>query len=368
MIAQREWLEKDYYKVLGVEEKASDTQITKAYRKLARKLHPDANPDDSEAEKRFKEVSAAYDVLGDTERRSEYDDLRRFGPMGGFQPGSRNSGGMPFDLGDLFGGLFNHTNQTESRRGADLETNLTLSFEDAARGVTASVTLLRDVSCSVCSGSGAQPGSSPKICELCGGHGNQIDDQGVFSLSRPCRHCGGRGQRIDNPCGSCKGSGIERKPQTVKVRIPIGVEDGQRIRVKGQGASGQGSLRGDLYVEVDVKPHQIFNRQGYDLTLAIPVSFSEAVLGADIEIPTLEKNSVILRVPSGTPTGQTFRVHGHGLSTQRGQGDLLVTVEVEVPSEITEEQRMAIESLATATKEIPRDYLTKWLKEKTDEF
>ena len=236
MSAQRAWLENDYYGVLGVDEKASATEVTKAYRKLARKLHPAANPNDPTAEERFMEVSAAYDVLGDETRRSEYDELRRLGPMGGgFGPGAGGfggPGGVPFDignLGDLFGGLFGQGAPGSARRGPDLETNLTMSFMDAVRGVTASVSLVSDATCSTGSGTVAQPGTSPRACGSCGGRGTQLDDQGFFSFIRPCNHCGGRGQRIDDPCRTCSGSGVERRPRTEKVRIPPGVDEGQRI-------------------------------------------------------------------------------------------------------------------------------------------
>lgn len=369
MTAQREWLEKDYYRVLGIDEKASANEVTKSYRKLARKLHPDANPEDPTAEDRFKEVSAAYDVLGDEGRRAEYDELRRLGPMGGgFRPGAGGPGGMPFDmgdLGDLFGGLFGHGDHASARRGPDLEASLTLSFMDAIRGVTASVSLLRDTVCSTCSGSGAQPGTSPRTCDICGGRGTQLDDQGFFSFSRPCATCGGRGSRIDNLCATCGGSGTERKPRTVKVRIPPGVEDRGRIRVKGRGGSGRGGPNGDLYVIVVVDPHRLFGRQGCDLTLILPISFSEATLGAEVEVPTLESGSVTLRLPAGTPSGRTFRVRGHGVATRRGRGDLLVTVEVEVPIELTDSEQAAIEELARVAEGSPRDRLTEWASGET---
>jgi molecular chaperone DnaJ len=367
MSAQRAWLENDYYGVLGVDKTASAAEVTKAYRKLARKLHPDANPNDPTAEDRFKEVSAAYNVLGDETRRSEYDELRRLGPMGGgFGPGAGgfgSPGGVPFDignLGDLFGGLFGQGAPGGARRGPDLETNLTMSFMDAVRGVTASVSLVSDATCSTCSGTGAQPGTSPRACGSCGGRGTQLDDQGFFSFSRPCNHCGGRGQRIDDPCRNCSGSGVERRPRTVKVRIPSGVEEGQRVRVKGRGGSGRGGPNGDLFVIVAVNPHPVFGRCGRDLTLIMPVSFSEATLGADVDIPMLEGGFVTLKLPAGTPSGRTFRVRDHGVATRRGQGDLLVTVEVEVPTDLTDRQREAIVALAEVAEGSPRDRLTEW--------
>ncbi|MDP6492472.1 MAG: molecular chaperone DnaJ [Acidimicrobiales bacterium] len=357
MAPQREWFEKDYYAALGVSKEASAKEITKAYRKLARKLHPDANPDDAAAEARFKEVSAAYGVVGDDDKRREYDEVRAMGPMGGFGgPGGFSPGGMggQFDLGDLFGGLFGQGGGMggrgghAARRGVDLETRLALSFEDAAHGITTSINLVSDVPCMTCSGSGARPGTRPRTCEACGGQGVQAENQGPFSFSRPCGQCGGRGRMVDDPCGSCRGAGVVRRPRSVKVRIPAGVEDDQRIRLKGRGEPGQGGPAGDLYVVVAVAQHDLFERRGVNLTLTVPITYPEAVLGAEVSVPTLDDEPVTLKVPAGTRSGRTFRVRGRGVRTKRLKGDLLVTVEVFVPESTTQGERSAVEALADA--------------------
>ncbi len=342
MTAQREWFEKDYYAALGVPKKATAKDITKCYRKLARQLHPDANPGDDAAETRFKEVSAAYDVLGDESKRAEYDQVRQMGPMAGPGAGSGTSG---FDLGDLFGGMFGG-GQGRSRRGTDLETRLTLSFIDAVNGVTTSVHLVSDAGCVACSGSGARPGTRPVPCEACGGRGVQAEDQGPFSFSRPCDSCAGRGRRIDEPCGSCQGGGTERRPREVKVRIPAGVDDGQRIRLKGRGEPGRGGPDGDLFVVVVVEPHTRFGRSGRNLTVSVPVSYPQAVLGAEIEVPLLDGGTVTVKVPAGTRSGQTFRVKKRGVPVRGGNGDLLASMEVHVPINLTEPEREAVEALA----------------------
>jgi len=356
MTAQREWFDKDFYAVLGVDQGASAKDLTKAYRKLARQLHPDANPGDAAAEARFKEVSAAYDVLGDETKRAEYDEVRRLGPMGGgFPGGGFPGGGFPggasFDLGDLFGGLFGQgggRGASGGRRGADLETNLTLSFLESVTGLTTAVHLTSEASCSTCGGSGARPGTAPRRCDACGGRGVQADDQGPFSFSRPCSGCGGRGHLIDDPCGTCRASGTERRPREVKVRIPAGVEDGKRIRLKGHGAPGRGGPSGDLFIQLVVDPHPVFGRRGDDLTVTVRVTYPDAVLGAEIVVPTIDGGSVTVKVPAGTPSGRTLRVKGRGVASTRGTGDLLATVEVDVPTALTDEQRVAVEALGAA--------------------
>jgi molecular chaperone DnaJ len=377
MAPQREWFEKDYYATLGVSREASAKEVTKAYRKLARRLHPDANPGDAAAEARFKEVSAAYGVIGDDDKRSEYDEVRAMGPMGGFggpggQGGMGGPGGMGggFDLGDLFGGLFGQgggmggRGGQAARRGTDLETRLTLSFEEAVQGITTTINLVSDAPCSTCSGSGARPGTSPRTCDACGGQGVQAENQGPFSFSRPCGQCGGRGRMVDDPCGSCRGAGIEQRPRGIKVRIPAGVEDDQRIRLKGRGEPGRGGPAGDLYVVVAVAPHELFERRGADLTLTVPITYPEAVLGAEVSVPTLDDGPVTLKVPAGTRSGRTFRVKGRGVRTRRRNGDLLVTVEVHVPEATTDGERSAVEALAEAMGAAGgalRNGLTGWL-------
>jgi molecular chaperone DnaJ len=361
MAAQREWFEKDYYKVLGVVPTASDKEITRAYRKLAKEHHPDANPG---SEERFKEISAAYDVLGDAEKRKEYDEVRTHGPLGGFG----TPGGGTFrtedmgDLGDLFGGLFRTggtRTQRGPQRGADMEAQLHLSFQDAVHGVTTSVNVPQEARCSNCRGSGAAPGTSTHTCPRCGGTGSLNDNQGLFSLSTVCPDCMGRGTLFDTPCPVCHGTGTEQKVRSVKVRIPAGVEGGQRIRVKGRGAPGQGMAPpGDLYVIVHVGRHPVFGRTGRNLTISVPVTFPEAALGTTITVPTLD-GKVTLKVPAGTQSGRVLRVRGRGVPAASGRnggkpGDLLVKIEVLVPTELTDEQRAAVESLATVTDAAPR--------------
>ncbi|HTL86430.1 MAG TPA: molecular chaperone DnaJ [Acidimicrobiia bacterium] len=374
MAAQREWFEKNYYEVLGVPESATDKDISRAYKKLAKQFHPDANPGNKEAEEHFKDISAAYDVLGDVEKRKEYDEVRRMvasgvgpGGFGGFGPGG--AGGETFtfdgdvgDLGGLFGNLFGgggrRVRQRASgpQRGQDLETELHLSFDDAVNGVTSTVRFRADATCHTCAGSGAAPGTMPETCPQCHGSGSIAIDQGPFSFSQVCPTCGGRGQVIPKPCPTCKGRGVEVRPREVKVRIPAGVADGQRIRVKGRGAAGaNGGPPGDLYVIVHVRGHSVFGRNGHDLTLRLPVTFAEAALGADVKVPTMD-GQVTVRIPAGTPTGKVLRVRGRGVPADKRAkpGDLLVTVDVQVPVNLNGDQRGAIEALAETLNEDPR--------------
>ena len=366
MAPQREWFEKDYYKILGVSATATDKEITRAYRQLAKKHHPDANPG---SEDRFKEISAAYDVLGDAARRKEYDEVRRLGPIANPFAGAGASSGpgaggfttsfSSDDLTDLLGGIFSRATRGSRggggggpagpRRGEDLEAELHLAFLDAVNGVTATVNVTSDVACSTCGGTGAAPGTSPVICSNCGGRGVINDNQGLFSFSQPCRECAGTGMRVETPCRTCGGRGVERKARQVKVRIPAGVEDNQRIRVKGRGGVGaNGGAPGDLYVVVHTSSHPLFGRRGKNLTIAVPISFPEAALGATITVPTLEK-PVNLKLPAGTKSGRTFRVKDHGVPASSGAGDLLVTVEVAIPQKLTDAEREAIEALASAS-------------------
>jgi molecular chaperone DnaJ len=368
--AQREWYEKDYYKVLGVSETATPKEITKAYRKLARELHPDANPGNPTAEERFKEVSAAYDVLGDEAKRKEYDEVRRLGPMGGFATGGPGGGGQTFNvgadgLGDLLGQMFGRGRRGGGasagrgpQRGADYEATLTLEFADAVRGITTTLFLATDAQCTTCTGSGARPGTSPRVCSRCGGRGVIDDNQGPFSFTSPCTACAGRGVVIDQPCPTCTGSGVEKRQREVQVRIPAGVDDRQKIRLKGKGAPGlNGGPAGDLIVECQVRPHRLFGRDGTNLTVRVPVTFPEAALGGTIEVPTLDGSRVTLRLRPGTQSGSRHRVKGKGVVTPKAEGDLIVTVDVQVPAELTEQQRAAIEALAAATTVSPRAHL-----------
>jgi molecular chaperone DnaJ len=374
MAAQREWFEKDYYKTLGVSQSATAKEITKAYRKLARDLHPDKNPGNAVAEEKFKEVASAYDVLGDDAKRKEYDEVRTLGPMGG--RGAPGSGGFSFNvddmgdgsLGDLFGNMFGRGGQARGRggassgvgprRGADISAQLTVDFKDSISGITTTLYLTTDAQCSTCHGSGARPGTSPTMCSACGGRGVVDDNQGMFSFSTPCRVCGGQGTRIEDPCSTCRGSGVEKRQREVKTRIPAGVKDGQTIRLKGRGGPGRnGGPAGDLLVELKVMPHPLFGRSGDNLTVTVPVTFSEAVLGAEIYVPTLDGTRVTLRLKPGTQTGSRHRVKGKGIVTARNTGDLIVTVEVQVPTDLTESQRAAIDQLAAATTVNPRSSL-----------
>ncbi len=354
--------------MLGVAENADHKEIAKAYRKLAKQYHPDANPG---SEDRFKEISAAYDVLGDEARRKEYDEVRRLGAagnpfanMGGGagRPGGGFTGNFRVDdLGDLLGNIFGRAGRGGGRapggaagraggspgasRGADLETGLHLSFLDAVHGLTTTVNVTSEVTCHTCKGSGAAPGTAPTVCSVCGGRGVVQDNQGLFSFSQPCQACSGSGFRIEHPCPTCHGSGVEYAARQVKVRIPAGVEDGQRIRVKGRGGAGRGGgPAGNLYVVVQVDQHRIFGRKGRDLTLTVPVTFAEAALGTTITVPTLEK-PVTLKVPAGTRSGRTFRVRGRGVPASSGTGDLLVTVDVAVPERLSPEEEKAVAAL-----------------------
>jgi molecular chaperone DnaJ len=366
MAPQREWFEKDYYKVLGVPEGATQKEITRAYRKLAKENHPDANPG---KEERFKEISAAYDVIGDADKRKEYDEVRRMGPAAsGF--GGAGQGGFRVedlgDFGDIFGNLFGRGNRgarTTSRgqgpqRGGDLDAELHLSFEDAVSGVTTTVNLTSETACNVCRGTGAEPGTVPKPCPTCHGAGVTTDNQGLFGFSSPCATCAGRGRIIEKPCANCAGTGTERRPRTVKVRIPAGVQEGQKIRMKERGTPGRnGGPAGDLYVTVHVGSHPLFGRKFNDLTLTVPVTFPEAALGADVRVPTLDGDPVAIRIPAGTRSGRTFRVKGRGVANGKSSGDLLVTVEVAVPTKLTDAERKAVEELAAASDESPRAHL-----------
>jgi molecular chaperone DnaJ len=375
---QREWFEKDYYSVLGVSQEATEKEITRSYRKLAKQYHPDTNPG---SEERFKEITAAYDVVGDPAKRKEYDEVRRLGPVGAGMPGGFGGfGGGGFgggfgggqgnatfrleDLGDLFGNLggFGRSRRnggtTGPRRGDDVHARLHLSFEDAIKGVTTAVHVDGEARCETCHGTGAAPGTSPVTCPRCHGRGVLDENQGLFSLATVCPECAGRGTIIETPCPTCHGTGVTKRGRQVKVRIPAGVEDGQTIRVKGRGGAGRNNgPAGDLYVDVSVDRNPIFGRRGRNLTIEVPVTFPEAALGSTIRVPTLDE-PVSLRVPAGTPSGKTFRVKGRGVPAGRrsGAGDLLVTVVVDVPSKLTKEQRAAVEQLAAVSDGAPRAY------------
>ncbi|HEX9823384.1 MAG TPA: molecular chaperone DnaJ [Actinomycetota bacterium] len=364
MAVSREWLEKDYYAVLGVPKGVSQSEVKKAYRKLAQRFHPDANPGDKEAEERFKEISGAYDVLGDEKKRAEYDRVREMGAAGfGGPRGGGGAGGFGFDPGDLFGDLFGRAGGGgfgfgggRRPRGTDLETEIRIAFEQGVEGTTVPVSLSGAAPCASCGGSGAERGSTVETCPQCGGSGQVAQNQGVFSIARPCPSCGGSGRRIERPCTTCRGSGRTRRTRTLRVKVPAGVEDGARIRLGGRGEPGPaGGPAGDLYVVVRVDPHEFFGRRGADLTLDLPVTFPEAALGAKVEVPTMN-GPVKLKIPAGTKSGRVFRVRGRGAPRRRGsgQGDLLVKVQVDVPSRLSKDERAALERFREAHTESPR--------------
>jgi molecular chaperone DnaJ len=354
-MAEREWFEKDYYQVLGLTSSATDKEITRAYRKLAKQFHPDTHPG---SEDRFKEISGAYDVLGDDTKRKEYDEVRRLGPAASGLGGS-SGGGFNFqtgdfsDLGDIFGGLFGGSRRQRAQRGADLETALHLGFRDAVKGVTTTVSLSSNEACHTCRGTGGAPGSEFVTCERCQGRGVINDDQGPFAMSSVCPVCQGRGGRFATPCPTCHGTGREPSARRVNVRIPPGVVDSQRIRLKGKGNPGaHGGPAGDLYVDVHVTPDPRFERRGRNVTTTVKVPLTQSMLGTTVEVPTLDE-PVTLKIPAGTQPGTTMRVKGRGVpaSGKHAAGDLLVTVTVTVPKKLTKQQRGLVEQLASALNE-----------------
>ena len=369
-MSTKDFLEKDYYKVLGVAKGATADEIKKSYRKLARKYHPDANKGDAAAEERFKEISEAYNVLSDEKRRKEYDEARTMFGSGVRMPGSGGGGGYNFDMGDVFGGSPDGAGgrlsdilggffgggrgtqtRTRPRRGADVETETSLQFSDAIDGATVSLRLADEGPCKTCHGTGAKSGTVPRVCPSCEGTGQESRNLGSFAFSEPCHECRGRGLVVDDPCPVCSGSGRAMGTRTIQARIPAGVADGQRIKLKGKGAPGErGGPPGDLYVRVHVSPHPVFSRSGPNLTLSVPLSFTEAALGAEIKVPSHRGMPVSLRIPAGTPNGRTFRVRGKGVRRPDGTyGDLLVTVDVQVPQEVSGQAREALEKFRDAT-------------------
>ncbi len=373
----KDWLEKDFYAVLGVSKDATADEIKKKYRKLARELHPDKNPGDKAAEERFKGVSEAYDVLSDDAKRKEYDEARSLFAGGGFRSGGGGfggggggfGGGQQYNVnvedlfgedsggfGDFLGGIFNRgrgggARPPQPRRGQDLESSLTLSFDDALDGVTVPLRLSTDAPCTSCHGTGAKAGTVPRMCPTCDGSGQTSRNAGGFALADPCVTCRGRGLFVDDPCPTCHGSGRGLSSRTVQARIPAGVRNGARIRLKGKGGSGErGGPSGDLLVDVTIAPHPVFDRKGDNVTVTVPVTFAEAALGAEVSVPTPRGGSVKLRMPAGTANGRTFRVRGKGIRRKDGtNGDLLATVEVTVPQKLTTEEREALQAYADQT-------------------
>ncbi|ROO90523.1 molecular chaperone DnaJ [Actinocorallia herbida] len=370
-MSTKDYLEKDYYKSLGVAKTATQDEIKKSYRKLARKFHPDANKGDAEAEERFKEISEAYDVLSDDKRRKEYDEVRAYG--GAFRGGGPGGGPQGFDLndlfgsnapggagagerlGDLFGGLFGRgggqtrtTSTRRPRRGQDVESEVTLTFSEALDGITVPLRLSSEAPCQTCRGTGAKAGTLPRVCPYCEGTGQETRNMGGFGFAEPCSHCHGRGMVVDDPCPTCNGSGRAIGTRTIQARIPAGVKDGQTIRLKGKGAPGEsGGPAGDLLVKLKVSGHPVFGRDGDNLMVTVPVTFPEAALGAEIMVPVHGGQPVKLRIPEGTPNGRTFRVRGRGATRRDGsRGDLLATIEVNVPQKLTDEERKSLTDLS----------------------
>ena len=349
----------ELYKTLGVSKKATDEEIKKAYRKLARTYHPDRNPDDKEAEERFKEISAAYDVLGDPEKRKEYDEGGVFAGFGGGGGGGAPFGTGPggfggFDFGDILGGVFNRGGgrpQAQQVRGRDLETEVSLSFDQAINGAQISVTVPKSSRCATCHGSGAKPGTSPTTCPRCEGRGVEAQGQGFFSISQPCSQCGGSGQIIEDPCPTCGGSGLTQQTKRYKVNVPAGVKDGTRIRLAGKGEDGpRGGPPGDLYVTTRVASSPVFKRlDGGNLEVTVPISVVEAIRGGTIEVPTLNGTKKI-KVASGTKHGAIQRLRGEGPPKPKGsgRGDIRYRLEIAIPADLSEEQSEAVEKLAEA--------------------
>jgi molecular chaperone DnaJ len=361
----------DLYKVLEVSKEASQEEIRRSYRRLARKYHPDANPGDRETEERFKEIQQAYEVLSKPEKRREYDEGPRtfFGSQGAGQPGGADFG----DISDLLGGFGNlgdifgrtaGTTRMAKVRGENITVNVRLNFKDALNGVTTRVGVPVEETCGECRGTGAAPGTAPLTCPECGGRGVQSRDQGFFALSTPCSRCGGEGRIIEKPCSVCGGNGRVRRNRQVKVRIPAGAKDGMKVRIPGRGSAGRGGgPAGDLYVVTRVEEHPVFKRRGDDFVVEVPVSFVEAVLGAQIEVPRPGGGTVKVRLPAGTQDGKQFKVRGAGAPRTKKngaeKGNLIVRVGVVVPKKLKRREREILEALAEERDEDIREDLFK---------
>ncbi len=341
----------DFYKVLGVERNASDAEIKKKYRSLAMKYHPDRNADNPEAaEVKFKQIKEAYEILSDPKKRSAYDQFGHAGvdsSMGG-RPGGAGGEGFSDIFGDVFGDIFGAGRQRGGvQRGSDLRYNLELSLEEAVAGTEAKIRVPVLVACDECNGSGAKKGSNPIICSTCHGHGQVRMQQGFFSVQQTCPTCRGSGKQIKDPCGKCHGQGRVQETKTLSAKIPAGVDTGDRIRLAGEGEAGErGGPAGDLYVEIRVKDHEIFTRDGANLYCEVPISFPTACLGGELQVPTLD-GKVVLKIPAETQTGKLFRLRGKGVKPVRGGpvGDLLCKVQIETPVQLTKEQKALIEKL-----------------------
>ena len=345
----------DFYSTLGVERGASQEEIKKAYRRLARKLHPDRNPGDDQAEEKFKQVQEAYSVLSDAEKRKQYDAGGLFGSGGfRFDPSSFRGGGLG-SFGDILSDLFGRGGAVR-QRGRDLETEVGLTFDQAIGGTQVSVAVPTQASCPTCGGSGAKPGTSPHVCPQCQGRGIESEGQGMFSISQPCSRCGGRGSVIDDPCPTCNGSGVTSEAKRYRVKVPAGVRDGSRIRLAGKGEPGVGGgPPGDLYVVTRVGSSPVFKPKNDHLEVEVPITIVEAVRGGTVEVPTLEGTKKI-RVPAGTRDGAVQRLRGEGPPklSGRGRGDIHYRFRVEIPKSLNKEQRDAIEKLAETMNGDPR--------------
>ena len=344
--------QKDYYEVLGVDKGAETKQIKKAYKRLAMKHHPDRNADNKEAaETKFKEIQKAYAILSDDQKRQAYDQFGHAGVDGSAGAGGFG-GGSPFGgggFGDIFGDIFGGGGQQQAdNRGSDLRYDLEIDLKEAAGGTTVKIRIPKNESCDTCSGTGAKPGTSVNTCGTCGGHGQVQMQQGFFAVQRPCHDCSGTGQKIESPCGTCRGKGVVRKQKTLSVKIPAGVDTGNRIRLSGEGEAGlRGGPSGDLYVQVHVKKHNIFQREGNDLYCEVPIDFATATLGGSIEVPTLG-GKLKIKVPAGTQTGKLFRLRGKGITAIRGSsaGDLLCQVKIETPVNLNKKQQQLLKDFS----------------------
>ena len=369
---------RDYYEVLGIGKNATDAEIKSAYRKLAKKYHPDLNPGDKEAEEKFKEVNEANDVLSDPQKRQRYDQFGfagvdpNYAAANGGGAGGFGGGFGGVDLGDIFGDIFGggfgggfsgfgggSSTRTANapRKGHDIQASVILTFEEAAHGCSKKITINRQDTCPDCGGTGAAKGTSPETCPDCGGRGYVVTQQrnpfGVMQSQQPCSHCGGRGTIIRNPCKTCRGTGKTAARKSLEINIPAGIDDDQNIALRGQGDAGSnGGPAGDVIVHVTVKADPMFERDGYDVTIHVPITFSQAVLGDDVEVPTVD-GRIVQHIPEGTQSGTKFRLRGQGIQylNGRGRGDQYVIVDVEIPKKVTRAQREALKAFEDSMKE-----------------